>query len=178
LVSAFAGKIDLDTDCVLYGEIAYTPIDVWIVNKQNMGPRSVWIMSSVLLLTIIFISLSYKELLISSFDSAFANSLGMRTQIWHYLLVATVSLTTVAAFESVGAILVVALLICPAATAYLLTNKLRVMLVLSSFFGVLTAFFGYYLALVLDGSIAGAMSTVAGILFIFAFIVSKVIKIG
>ncbi len=173
LVSVFAGKIDIDTDCVLYGEIAYTPIDVWLVNNQSFGPRAVWVMSFILLLIITFIKLSYKELLITSFDSAFASALGIRTQLWHYLLVGAVSLTTVAAFESVGAILVVALLICPAATAYLLTNKLGVMLVLSSFFGVLTAFFGYYLAVAIDGSIAGAMSSVAGIIFVIALIISK-----
>jgi manganese/zinc/iron transport system permease protein len=176
LVSAFAGKIDIDTDCVLYGEIAYSPIDVWLVDKQSFGPRSVWIMSSILLLVLTFITLSYKELLITSFDAAFATALGMRTQVWHYLLVGSVSLTTVAAFESVGAILVVALLICPAATAYLITNKLSLMLVLSAIFGILTSIFGYYLAVAIDGSIAGAMSSVAGIIFVFVLIISKIYK--
>lgn len=171
LISAFAGKIDIDTDCVLYGEIAYTPLDIWFLNSTtNMGPRSVWVMSFVLLVVIIFIVLCYKELLLSSFDSSFAKAIGLNNQLWHYLLVGLVSLTSVAAFESVGAILVVALLICPAATAYLLTRNLLNMLLLSSFFGFLTSFLGYYLAVYLDGSIAGSMSSIAGFLFFIVFV--------
>jgi manganese/zinc/iron transport system permease protein len=174
LVSAFAEQIDLDTDCVLYGEIAYTPLDVWFSGNTNMGPKAVWVIATLLLLVGLFISLSYKELLITSFDPAFSAAIGMQTQVWHYLLIGTVSLTTVAAFESVGAILVVALLICPAATAYLLSNNLKMMLCLAALFGVIISIGGYYLALILDGSIAGAMSAVAGVLFALAFGMSKI----
>ena len=76
-----------------------------------------------------------------------------------------VSLTTVASFESVGAILVVAFLIAPAASAYLLTHDLKKMLLLSVLFGVLSSVGGYYLSYWLNGSIAGAMVTVSGIIF-------------
>ncbi len=177
LVSAFAEQIDLDTDCVLYGEIAYTPLDVWLLGgTTNMGPKAVWTMTILLLMVLLFIYLGYKELLLTSFDSAFASAIGLRTMLWHYLLVGAVSMTTVAAFESVGAILVVALLICPAATAYLLSSRLPVMLGLATCFGVFLAISGYYLAVWIDGSIAGAMSTMAGVLFVVALGVSKVIK--
>lgn len=85
---------------------------------------------------------------------------------------AAVSLTTVASFESVGAILVVALLIAPPATAYMLTNSFPKMLLITAILGLIVSSAGYYLAVIVDGSIAGAMSTVAGFLFLLAFLFS------
>ncbi|SFE80004.1 metal ABC transporter permease [Thermoflexibacter ruber] len=170
LISAYAGQIDLDQDCVLYGEIAYTPIDVWIVGENtNLGPRVVWIMGMVLLLVLGFIFFFYKELIITTFDPAFAAACGINVSLWHYLLMGAVSLTTVASFEAVGAILVVGFLIVPPATAYLLTTDLKKMLLLAALIGTLTALIGYYVAVWLDGSIAGAMASVAGLLFLLTF---------
>ena len=83
-----------------------------------------------------------------------------------------VSVTTVASFESVGAILVVGLLVVPPATAYLLTDRLHVMILLSAFIGVLSTVLGYYVAYWLDASIAGCMVAVAGVLFVLAFLFS------
>lgn len=173
LISVFAGQVDLDQDCVLYGEIAYVPIDVWItVNGTVMGPRAVYILSFVLLVIVAFISLGYKELFLTTFDPSFAVATGASAVLWHYLLMATVSLTTVASFESVGAILVVAFLIAPPATAYLLTEKLPKMLGITVILGILISITGYYLAVWIDGSIAGAMSVMAGIFFTLAFFFS------
>ena len=171
LVSFYTSQIDIDTECVLYGEIAYVPLDIWISSTgQNLGPRTVWIMTGVLLVILAFISLFYKELFLTTFDPAFAAAIGISTTLWHYALMGMVSLTTVAAFESVGAILVMAFLIVPPATAYLLTQDFKKMLVLAILTGILVAVGGYYLAVFLDASIAGAMSVVAGVLFGVAFI--------
>ncbi|MNJ45151.1 Manganese transport system membrane protein MntB [compost metagenome] len=92
--------------------------------------------------------------------------------LFHYLLMGLVSLSTVASFESVGAILVVGMLIVPAATAYLLTDRLGMMLLYSSIVGVLSSAGGYYAAKWLDASIAGAMISVAGVIFVLVFIFS------
>ena len=81
-----------------------------------------------------------------------------------------VSVTTVASFESVGAILVVGLLVVPPATAYLLTDRLHIMILLSAGIGVISTVLGYYAAYLLDASIAGCMVTVAGILFVLVFL--------
>ncbi|HEY8400685.1 MAG TPA: metal ABC transporter permease [Cytophagaceae bacterium] len=155
LISYYAGNIDLDQDCVLYGEIAYVPFE----------PESIWVMGIVLILNIAFILLFYKQLFITTFDPAYAAAIGISTVLWHYFLMAMVSFTTVAAFESVGAILVVAFLVAPPATAYLLTEKLPVMLYLTAITGIIAAVGGYFLAGLLDGSISGAMSTVVGLEF-------------
>lgn len=166
LVTYYAGNAHIDQDCILYGEIAYVPIDLMYDSDGNaIGPKAVIILSFVLLIIILFISLFYKELFITTFDASFAKVIGISSSKWHYVLMGLVSLTTVASFESVGAILVVALLIAPAASAYLITNKLKTMLVISSAFGVLSSILGYWLSYLLDGSIAGAMVTVSGVIF-------------
>lgn len=166
LLSVFAGQVDLDQDCVLYGEIAYVPLDL-IITKSGMllGPKTVWLMSIVLLIIIIFIVTGYKELFLTTFDPAYALSIGISATLWHYLLMGAVSLTTVAAFEAVGAILVVAFLVVPPATAYLLTRNFKHMLFLSCAIGVCISVAGFYLAVWLDGSIAGAMAAVSGLIF-------------
>ena len=166
LISFYAGNVDLDQECVLYGEIAYTPFDLMIVGGQEYGPRPVWILGSVFIINLMFIILFYKELLITSFDSAMAVSIGINASLIHYLLMAAVSVTTVASFESVGSILVVAMLIVPGASAYLWTDKLSKMLIISVAMGIISAFFGYLLAAWWDSSIAGAMSVVLGLIFI------------
>ncbi|WP_026236323.1 metal ABC transporter permease [Pontibacter roseus] len=173
LISVFAGQVDLDQDCVLYGEIAYVPLDLWITESGlSMGPRTVWTLSITTLLIILFIVLGYKELFLTTFDPAFAAAIGISTSLWYYLLMTAVSLTTVASFESVGAILVVAFLVAPPATAYLLTDNFKVMLVLSVLLGILASVGGYYLAVWLDGSIAGAIATVTGMEFLLAILFS------
>lgn len=170
LISAFAGQVDIDQDCVLYGEIAYVPIDLWVTaSGAIMGPRPVYILSAVLVLVVVFIWLGYKELKLTSFDPAFASALGISTALWHYLLMAAVSLTTVSSFESVGAILVIAFLIGPPATAYLLTHDLKHMLAITVGLGIFIAFMGYWMAYWLNASIAGCMAVVTGICFVSVF---------
>jgi manganese/zinc/iron transport system permease protein len=173
LISLFAGKVDLDQDCVLYGEIAYVPLDVIITQGGTvLGPKAIYVSGFILLLILLFVSIGYKELFLTTFDPAFASAIGISTTVWHYALMGAVSITTVASFESVGAILVVALLIAPAATAYLLTDNLKYMMALACLLGMLASVGGYYLAVWLDGSIAGAIASVAGVLFGLAMMFS------
>jgi manganese/zinc/iron transport system permease protein len=173
LISLFAGKVDLDQDCVLYGEIAYVPLDVIIGSTgQSLGPKALYVMGCVFVVIIAFIVIGYKELFLTTFDPAYAMAIGISTTVCHYLLMGAVSLTTVASFESVGAILVVALLTAPAATAYLLTDNFKWMLILSCAVGIVASIGGYYLAVWLDGSIAGAIAAVCGLLFAITLILS------
>jgi manganese/zinc/iron transport system permease protein len=173
LISVFAGQVDLDQDCVLYGEIAYVPIDLWITEGgQNFGPRALWVASLILILNILFIRVGFKQLYLTTFDPAFAATIGISVTLWNYLFMGAVSMTTVASFDSVGAILVVALMVAPPATAYLLTDKFKIMILITVVIALIISVFGYYLAVALDGSIAGAIVTVAGILFAIAFLFS------
>lgn len=179
LISVFAGQIDLDQDCVLYGEIAYVPIDLWITESGiNMGPRSLYVAGVLLVFNLIFLILGYRNLLLTTFDPAFAAVTGVSLTLWNYLLMGAVSLTTVAAFNSVGAILVVALMVVPPAAAYLLTNKLRHMLLLTVLLAFLSSLSGYFLATLLDGSIAGAIVTCSGLFFGLSWGYSRLLKPG
>lgn len=174
LISLFSRKVDLDPDCVLYGEVAYAPLNIWqTASGVSLGPWSVYLLSLVLLINLVLILLSYKELAITTFDPAFATTLGIRTTLWHYLLMAVTSFTAVASFEVAGSILVVALFVVPASTAYLLTQRLSAMLVMAALLGIGAAISGYYLAVWLDGSIAGAMATVASIMFLVVFLIRR-----
>lgn len=171
LISVFAGQIDLDQDCVLYGEIAYVPLDIWISSSGiNMGPQAVWIGGGMLLFILLFICIGYKGLLITSFNEDFAKALGIGVAFWHYALMGSVSIATVISFESVGAILVVAFLVVPPSAAYLLTNDLKKMLWLSCTIASISAIGGYFLAYWINGSISGAMATVCGLMFLLAWV--------
>lgn len=172
LISRNAAHIDLDLDCVLFGEIAYVQWDTLIAFGYDLGPVAVWMLGGTLMLILLVIGLFYKQFKICAFDPALALACGIPVALFHYLLMGLVSLSTVASFESVGAILVVGMLIVPASTAYLLTDRLSLMLVYSVLIGILSSIGGYYGAVWLDASIAGAMITVAGILFVLALIFS------
>lgn len=170
LVTYYASNAHIDQDCILHGEIAYVPIDLLYTSSGDpIAPKAVIILSFTLLLILVFVICFYKELFITTFDPSFAKAIGMKTSTWHYLLMGLVSLATVASFESVGAVLVVAFLIVPAASAYLLTNNLKWMLILSSMFGILSSFLGYWLSYFLNGSIAGAMVTISGLIFAICY---------
>lgn len=172
LVSLYTRDIDLDLDCVLYGEIAYVPWNTIEFMGMDIGPKAVWGVGLTLLISVIVITLFYKQFKICSFDPAMAAAVGIPVAFFHYLLMGLVSLTTVASFESVGAILVVGMLVVPPATAYLLTEKLNRMIIYSVLIGCFSSVIGYYTASVLDASIAGCMLSVAGVLFVLTVLFS------
>ncbi|HEX6201697.1 MAG TPA: iron chelate uptake ABC transporter family permease subunit [Thermoanaerobaculia bacterium] len=172
MISRYASQVDLDLDCVLYGEIAYAPWDLLLLGNSSYGPKALWVTGGVFLLVLGLVLAFYKELKISTFDPELAGSLGFSPVLLHYLLMTAVSITVVGSFESVGAILVVAMLVVPPATAYLLTDRLSRMLLLAVALGVASAVGGYGLARWLDCSIAGAMATLAGGLFVLALAAS------
>jgi manganese/zinc/iron transport system permease protein len=172
IISVYARQIDLDLDCVLYGEIAYAGWDRLTAWGMDIGPKSVWFLGTALVLNLSLIGLFYKQFKLCAFDPVLAAALGIPVALFHYLLMGLVSVTTVASFESVGAILVVGMLVVPAATAYLLTDRLGLMIVYSMGIGSLSAVLGYYVAYLLDASIAGAIISAAGVLFVLAFLFS------
>ncbi len=172
LISRYFANVHLDTDAILYGNIEFSAFDRLIVSGRDLGPQSFWVMSVLLVINIGVLTLLYKELKISTFDPALAESLGFSPTLIHYLLMLLLSITTVGAFTAVGAILVVALVIVPAATAYLLTEHLLHMIAGSAVIGALGAIGGYWLAIWVDGSIAGGIVTMLGILFVLALLFS------
>lgn len=178
LVSAYTAQTDLDQECVLYGEIAYVPFDL-ILDKDgfSLGPRQVWIAGSLLILLLGVLFSSYRALYITTFDSGYATALGISVAFWHYVLMGMVSMVTVVSFESVGAVLVIALLIGPPATAALFAKRLPFLLALACFIGILSCIGGYYLAVWWNASIAGAISMMIGFFFGMGLLIRKVLPL-
>ena len=165
MVSLFTNNVDIDQDCVLYGDINY------IILKD--GYFDTWLALGNFIIVILFITISYKALLITSFDDEYSKAKGIKTNYWQYILMFFVSLTTVFSFESVGAILVVGLLIIPPSTALLVTKNLKKVLLLTLIFGLTSSIFGYYLAIIINSSISGSMILIAGIQFIVIIFIKK-----
>lgn len=172
LISTSIGNAHLDVQHALMGEITFIPWDKITLPVIGEIPRTTALLGFVFVIVLFFIVAFYKEWKITTFDPALAASLGIPVMFLHYLFMSLVSVTTVASFDAVGAIMVVAMLITPAASAYLWTDRLLVMLILSGTFGVISAICGYYIAAWIDTSISGSMAFATGILFLISFIFS------
>ncbi|WP_452601551.1 metal ABC transporter permease [Pontimicrobium sp. MEBiC06410] len=170
LIAKNANDVHLDVDAVLLGELAFAPFDRLLIAGTDIGPKSMWVVGVILLVTISLLIAFFKELKVSTFDAGLSASLGFSPVIIHYGLMTVSSVTTVGAFDAVGAILVVALMIAPAASAYLLTTDLKKMLMLAVSFGVFSAISGYWFAHWLDASISGSITTMLGLLFLMVYL--------
>ena len=175
MIKIAADKIHLDPDCVLYGN------DVGVPEFSKTA-----VVGSILAINLVLVIVFFKELRISAFDPSLATSLGINARLVHYVLMGATAATLVAAFEVVGSILVIAMLIAPAATAHLLTDRLDLMIVLSLIVAGLSALLGHALAITLppiifgplgyetvqDASTAGMMAFATGLLFVAAVLFS------
>jgi manganese/zinc/iron transport system permease protein len=180
LIVQAADHVDLDAGCVLYGAIEMTPLDTLIFRVgENLVeiPRATFVLGIVFLINAGIVFLLFKEFTISSFDPELSTTLGINAGFMHYLLMTMVAVTTVASFEAVGSIIVIAMLIVPAATAYLLTENLSVMILISLIFSILASFLGHLSAITIprlfgfqDTSTSGMIAVVAGLLFVVAWI--------
>lgn len=165
LVSQFARNVHLDSDMVLLGELALSPFNRLMIGNVDCGPSALWVMSAALLINVLFVRLFYKELVITTFDATLATMSGFSPALFYYALMIMTSLTTVATFDAVGAIMVVALMITPPSSAYLLTQRVSKMIFLSVIFALLSAILGYIFASYADVSIAGSIASMTGVFF-------------
>lgn len=176
LVAQFAANVHLDMDAVLLGQLPLAWIPrlslptLTAVRYPKGVPHGLVVMGAILLLNTVFILVFYKELKLSTFDAALATSLGFSPTLIHYGLMTLVSVTVVGAFDVVGPALVVAFMIVPAATAYLLTDRLSRMLVGSAVIGSACALAGYWTSRYFNASPVGAMTSVMGIVFAVALL--------
>lgn len=169
-----ADSVDLDPGCVLYGAIELTWLDTIRVGSFEL-PRVVLTLSIVTVLNAAFVVVFFKELRLSAFDPALATSLGFNARWMHYLLMIDVAITAVACFETAGNILVVAMFVVPPATAFLLTQRLSSMIIVSVIVAILSAIMGHVSALVVphwfgfrSTSTSGMMALTAGLIFLLA----------
>lgn len=184
---AAARNVDLDADCLLHGQLEtifwYPPND-WgaLLSWSTLAsvPGEVYTSAVTALLVIIFVVLLWKELMITSFDAALASSLGFRSEVIHQVLMVLLACAVVASFKTVGSILVIALLVCPPATARLCTDRLSTHIILSVVFSCLACIVGYLVAafgplwLGYDQSVntAGMIAVISGVLLAIAILVA------
>ncbi|HEM9391024.1 TPA: metal ABC transporter permease [Streptococcus agalactiae] len=124
------------------------------------------------LIVLTLITIFFKELLLTSFDPVLAKSIGMRVSFYHYLLMILLTLVAVTAMQSVGTILIVALLITPAATAYLYVKSLRTMLFLSSALGAVASVLGLYIGYTFNIAAGSSIVLTSTFMFLLAFLFS------
>lgn len=141
--------------------------NVLAVNDQDLMLTAV-----ILAIVILFVVIFYKELLISSFDPTFAKAYGLNTTLMHYALMIVLTLVTVSALQTVGIILIVAMLITPAAVGFLWTNSLSKMMFIASSVGVISAFVGLYCSYTWNLASGPAIVLVAAFIFMISFIFS------
>lgn len=180
LENAAARSVDLDADCVLHGNLqtlfwTSSPTE-WneLLNSATLNdiPRQVWSLIGTTIAAIMFITLFFKELRIASFDAGIATVQGINAGFMHMALMTFVAVAAVASFEAVGSILVIAMLICPAATARMLTDRLITQIIVSALAALITAVGGYALASWMGVNAAGMMASFAGVLLTAAIVAS------
>ena len=164
LITNLASRIDLDPGCVLYGLIEYVPLDTIDVLGWEV-PRAMQALSLALATTVLLVVLFWKEFKIVAFDPQLAGTMGINAMLFHYLLMSMVAGVTVASFEAVGSILVIAMLIVPAAAAHLLTDRLGWMMVWAVTIGTLSAVLGYAGDRYWQTGVAPMMAVMAGAMF-------------
>ncbi|MDV2582901.1 metal ABC transporter permease [Alkalibacillus haloalkaliphilus] len=160
---------------VLVTTIGSTSINVWHIlfgNVLAVSRTDLWMTLGITVGVLILIFVFYKQLLLSTFDPTMAKAIGLPTRLIHYMLMFILSLVTVASLNTVGIILVVAMLITPGATAYLMTDRLPMMLTLSAVFGVISAVVGVYYSYIYDVATGASIVIVATLLFTLAFLFS------
>lgn len=141
-------------------------------NVLAVRPSDMYTTLAVAVAVILFVVLFYKELLVSSFDPVMAQAYGLKVQVIHYALMFFLTLVAVSSLQTVGTILVVAMLVTPAATAYLLTDKLSTMIVIASSLGAVSAVIGLFFSYSYNLASGATIVLTTVVFFIIAFIFS------
>ena len=158
LISLFASQVKIDADCVLFGQLAFVPLDLWILESGlNLGPIAVWENAISLSVIATFMAAGRRVLTASTFDPDFHQITGQHHAFWRMGLMLATSLFAVTAFHAVGAVMVMAFFIIPSSTAYLLAKTMKDLVLLSLAFAFLGVILGLWVAMAFDTSISGSM---------------------
>jgi len=167
LISLFANRVEIDADCVLFGQLAYVPLDLWISPSGiNFGPIALWDCGVTTVVIVTFLWVARRALLASAFDPTFHEIHVTNKVVWRVGLMFMTCLFAVTSFHAVGAVMVMAFFILPSATAYLVSTTMRELIGWSMAFGILGACLGLGFAIALNLSIAGSMVCVLFALFL------------
>ncbi|MBO8142499.1 MAG: metal ABC transporter permease [Firmicutes bacterium] len=168
LIGLYARRVHIDADAVLLGELAFAWLDTVPIGEYAV-PRSLVTMGIIALADVLFVGLFFKELKLATFDAGLARALGFRPRLLFYGLLFLTSVTAVGAFDAVGAVLFIALVIVPPAAAHLLTDRLWLMVIGGGAIALFASAGGYWAAMRWDVSIGGMMAVVNGLILLAAF---------
>lgn len=173
LITLYADHVHLDQEHVLFGEMAFIPFSTLTLSNINLGPQAFWLALLVLLINLIVLWVGFERFKITSFHPTLALTLGVQVAAWHYVLMTLVSFTVVASFDVVGAILVVALLVIPASTAYLFATSLKQMFWLAWVFSQIAVLVGFAISMWLDTVISASIGVTAGLLLLLILVIKQ-----
>lgn len=173
LVSMNFANLHLDSHTVLAGDLNLAAFRHLTIGGVSLGPSYMYVMLAVLLVNAAFLTVFYPKLKVTTFDPEFADTLGIRGGLINTAFMFLVSVTVTAAFHAAGAILVIALVVVPPATAYLISTRLPVMITLTVVIAAVGAAVGFWLAYVLDAATSAGMAVFYGLMFAVALAGTK-----
>ncbi|MDQ3150967.1 MAG: metal ABC transporter permease [Actinomycetota bacterium] len=166
-VSRFASGAHLDLDTAIYGEITFAPLRTVAMGGLDV-PRSLLVTGPAAVLTVLLVVLLWRPLQTSTLDPQFAEIVGLRGRLAQRVLLVASTAVAVVAFDNVGAVLVVAFFVVPAAAAHLLASRLGTMLILAVTIGWVSAVVGHWAAVRLDSSMSGTIGLATVVCFALA----------
>ena len=172
LISKYAKNVHLDTDMVLTGELTLAPFDTISLLGMTL-PKSLVVMSIMVVVNVIYVAINFRTLSISTFDPTYANTVGISMGLLYYSLMTMISMTAVASFTTVGAILSISFFICPAASAYLITKKIKMTILVAILYAIINSVIAYFTAIRYNVSISGMCAGISGITFMLTFLFYK-----
>lgn len=178
LMIAFSGgkNIDLDQECVLFGNLELSFLDQRFWGDYLIGTTSILQLAPVNLVVLFFLLIAFRPMQIWAFNPEFGTNIGLNMSNWQLLLMILVSLHTVFSFHSVGAVMVVGMFVIPPATASLLSQRLKTMMLLSVSLAVISCLSGFGIAIYWNVSIAPTIIVVAFFLFCVVWLGRQVLS--
>ncbi|MFT6716169.1 MAG: manganese/zinc/iron transport system permease protein [Saprospiraceae bacterium] len=176
LISSLARNADIDVECVLFGDIGNIPFTKGLFVMGIEIPKQTFLLLFFTLVNVAIVFIGIKGFSITTFDPLLASTIGISVIFWNYLLLGLTSLSTVFSFESVGAIMVISMLVIPASFANLLTKKIKPFILIAMVFSVVCSITGYYLAFLLNINIVACISCVMGVLLLLTIFRKKSIN--
>ncbi|MBR7927337.1 metal ABC transporter permease [Aerococcaceae bacterium zg-ZUI334] len=175
LISKYLANVHLDIDMVLLGQVVFAPLNRMTFLGMDL-PKAFVQNIFVLVILFLFLALTYRPLIIRLFDETYARAIGIPVSALDFALMTLVSLTSVVAFQSVGAILVIAMMVAPALVAQLYAKSFMQLLMIGMLVSTINAIGGYYLALYFNVSMSGMVAVVSFITFIIFYVSKTVFK--
>ncbi|SPJ39402.1 Manganese transport system membrane protein MntB [Corynebacterium diphtheriae subsp. lausannense] len=166
LISTKFNRSSISEHTVLVGDLNISAMQHLVVGTIDFGPKSAWTIGAVGLFTLALLLVAKRPLAISTFDPVFARTVGIRTRLINYLVMTMVSLTIVVVFDAAGAVLAVALMIVPAATALMIASSEGAMLLVTLVVAAVGSQAGFWVAYRLDAATSPTMAFVDSLIFL------------